>query len=295
MIITNEDELVFVANEDLFNQSKTQILIYKNTPKTLKISQKRKLISYCWEYCGITGLSYQTLRFQNIGRDIKPDTIVSSSFHLSVIHKAEFSLEPPNSLKSSLKGILVNSTYSDLTILYGDKKKIEAHKCMLSCRSTRFDEVIDKLEPKKNNKLDLRKTINDTKKEKAFEQLINFIYSSEIVFPEDPEEVFDLIKLADEYRIKDLQQMCEEDIINKLDSENVMKFLFLFEESKIVGESTLIKCRGLFIKNFEGIANKFEDIEEKMCTVPGLIKNLLLQVSSKKKLKRKVTFMNYEV
>lgn len=294
MIISSDDEIVFLASEDLFNQSKTQILIYKNNSKTLKTSHKRKLISYCWEYCGITGLSYQTLRFQNLGRDIKPDTIVSSSCHLSVLHKAEFAIEPPNSLKSSLKGILVNGTYSDLEILYGDKK-INVHKCMLSCRSTKFDQILQDMDDRNIEKIDLRKSINDEKKQMAFEQLINFIYSGEITFPDDPEGVFNLIKMAHEFQIKDLQQMCEEDIVAKIDQYNVMKVLFLFEKSKIVSDVTLTKCRGMFIKNFEAIANEEEGIEEMLFKVPGLVKNLLLQVSSKKKLKRKVTFMNYEV
>lgn len=294
MIISNDDEIVFLANEDLFNQSKTQILIYKNNSKILKASQKRKLISYCWEYCGITGLSYQTLRFQNLGRDIKPDTIVSSSCHLSVVHKAEFAIEPPNSLKSSLKGILVNGTYSDLVIYYGEKK-INVHKCMLSCRSTKFDEMLNGMKSSDKNKIDLREAINDEKKQRAFEQLVNFIYSGEITFPEDPEEAFNLIKMANEFKIKDLQQICEEDIVSKIDQGNVMKILFLFEKSKIVSDITLTKCRGMFIKNFEAIASEQENIEEMLFKVPGLVRNLLLQVSSKKKLKRKVTFMNYEV
>lgn len=292
MIISDIEEIIFTANEDLFNQSKTQILVYKNSQRLIRSSQNRKFLSYCWEYCGITGLSYQTLRFQNMGRDIKPDTIISSSCHLTVIHKAEFSLEPPNSLKSSLKGILINGTYSDLKLLYGEEKQILAHKCMLSCRSPIFDEMINN---SKQELLDLREIINTVDLESGFEHVINFIYSGEISFPEKAEAVFDIIKLADKFQLKDLQLMCEEDLLGKLDCQNVMNFLFLFEKTKLVSENSLVKCRGIFLKNFESISNEVEDIEEKMSEVPGLIKNLLLQVCSKKKLKRKVTFMNYEV
>lgn len=142
MHIASEDEIIFEAHSDLFNESKTQILVFKNKTKILKSSQQRKMSSYCWEYCGITGLSYQTLRFTMLGRDIKPDTIVSYSCNISIQHKAEFALEPPNSLKSSLRSIIVNGEYSDLNIHYGDKNPMQAHKCILSCRSSVFDAML---------------------------------------------------------------------------------------------------------------------------------------------------------
>ena len=300
MIVSSDDDIIIAANEDLFNQSKTQILVYKHKEKQIKISQKRKLISYCWEYCGITGLSYHTLRFQSLGRDIKPDTVVSNSCYLTVRHKAEFALEPPNSLKSSLKGIIVNGDYSDITIRYtkDSKNDIRAHKCILSCRSKKFEQLIQELEknePGKRRQLDLTKSIDGKEVQEAFVQMLNFIYSGELVFPDSPQDVFRLIRLASQFEISDLQQMCEDDILYKLDEENVKEMLFLFEESGIVSESSLVKCRSIFIKNFESICLKDDGIEAKMFQFPGLVKNLLLHVSSKKKLRRKVTFMNYEV
>ena len=119
MYHATEDEIVFEANADLFNEQKTQVVEFKNKTKVFEVSPQRKLSSYCWEYCGLTGLSYHTLRFTILGRDIKPDTILSNGCYINVCHKAEFAMEPPNSLKSSLRSIITSGDYSDLRLEYG--------------------------------------------------------------------------------------------------------------------------------------------------------------------------------
>jgi hypothetical protein len=220
--------------------------------------------------------------------------VVTDGCYITVTHKAEFALEPPNSLKSSLKGIIHNGTYSDLEIQYGEGKSLKTHKCILSCRSQVFDKMIVNL-PKGKFTLDFRENVKGEKVEAAFLKMVHFIYSGELVFPEDPREVFRLIELANEYKIGDLQTMCEEDILYKIDEKNVKDLLFLFEKTKIVSESALAKCRSVFIKNFESISMENEEIEKEITRIPGLLTNLLLQMSSKKKLRRKVTFRNYEV
>lgn len=142
MYQAGEDEIVFEADADLFNEQKTQVLVFKNKTKVFEVATYRKLVSYCWEFCGLTGLSYHTLRFTIMGRDIKPDTVLSNGCNISVCHKAEFAMEPPNSLKSSLRSIITSGDYSDLRLEYGAKSAMQAHKCILGCRSPYFDKIL---------------------------------------------------------------------------------------------------------------------------------------------------------
>jgi len=292
MIIPNEGEVTFDPGEDLFNESKIQILTHKNKEKMIKISHQRKFLSYCYEFCGITGLSYPTLRFQSVGRDVKPDTILSDSCTITVTHKAEFSIGPPNSLKSSLKGMVIDGTYSDLKLKLSELDSMNVHKCILSCRSKKFDTMLEKA-ASSLNELDLIDHVNG--KVEVFKTLINFLYSGEVEFPNDPMDVFLLLKLANEYSVSDLMELCEEDIIFKLNDENILDILITLEQAAIVSDSTLEKCRTMFVKNFESVCTKVPDIEERLFEVKGLIKNLLLHVGSTKRMKRKVTFMNFDV
>lgn len=293
MHIASEDDIIFEAASDLFNELKTQILVFKNKSKILKSSQQRQLVSYCWEYCGITGLSYQTLRFTMMGRDIKPETVVSYSCNISVSHKAEFALEPPNSLKSSLRSIIVNGEYSDLEIHYGDDKPMLSHKCILSCRSSVFDNMLN--EDTGINQIDVSKYLTDESHKQAFHQLINFIYCGELVFPEDPMNIFRIIELAHSFNVEDLVEICEEDIIYKLDETNIMDMLFVFEEAGFMSEQIMSKSRAVFLKHFETISQENENIEQKLAQIPGLVKTLLMHACGKKKSARKVTFVNYDI
>ena len=46
---------IFEAGEDLLNESKTQVLIFRGTTKTIDLSSVRPLASYCYEFCGMSG------------------------------------------------------------------------------------------------------------------------------------------------------------------------------------------------------------------------------------------------
>lgn len=48
--------------------------------------------------------------------------------------------------------------------------------------------------------------------------------------------------------------MCEEEIVLKLHEDNLLEMILKLERSGIVTESTLEKCRNLFIKNFDLIS-----------------------------------------
>lgn len=65
---------------------------------------------------------------------------------------------------------------------------------------------------------------------------MNFIYCGEIVFPEDPMDIFRIIELAHTFKVEDLVEICEEDILYKLDETNIMDMLFVFEKAGFMSE-----------------------------------------------------------
>lgn len=290
---------LFEAGEDLLNESKTQVLIFRGTTRSIELSSVRPLSSYCFEFCGLSGLSFQTLRFQNMGRDVKLETSISDSVHLTVSHKAEFSIEPPNSLKSSMKSMLMNGLYADIELYIGKKTPpVKAHRCILYMRSKPIRDLIEEYEKLEKGKvLDLTLLVNEeTDSVQAFSAMINFLYSGEIVFPKCPFEVIQILKYAKKFCVEDLEEICEDDIVKKLDTDNIVKILIAFEKEVKVAEETNYRVRTFFLKNFEAISQTFPDIEDEISTCPGLMKKLFLHVSGKKKtFKRKVTFVDFDI
>ena len=294
MLTNIDDEIIFQAETDLYNESKTQIIVFQGLTKTLQVTQDRKFLSYCFEYCGLTGLSIQTLRFKSLGRDVRNDTIISQSCNISVMHKAEFEIEPPNSLKSSLKSMIISGMYSDLKLKIG-KTEISVHKCILIVRSIKFEEMI-----KENPDIKILDLTNEVSTEniESFKKLLNFIYSGEIIFPEDIDSVFNMLKLGHKYEVPDFNEICEEELIHKLDEENLLKMLLVFEKSKIISEEGMFKTRAKFIQNIDHICQQNPEIEKKLFEVDGAVKSLLMHFgnsSKKKQFKRKVTFSDFEL
>ena len=136
----NEDLIQFEASEDLFDSPKTQVLLFKHSSKILKINTNtpRHFSSLCFEFCGLTGLSYPTLRFRNLNKDVKAETRISSGCHISVGHKIEFSLEPGSSLRACLRSVLQKGSLSDVKIRLNSDKSFELHRSLLACRSGQF-------------------------------------------------------------------------------------------------------------------------------------------------------------
>jgi hypothetical protein len=66
-------------------------------------------------------------------------------------------------------------------------------------------------------------------------------------------EVFRIIELAHIFKVEDLLEMCEEDILYKLDETNILEMLFIFEKAAFLKEVTMAKSRAIFLKHFETI------------------------------------------
>lgn len=278
-------ELEFEASEDLFNSTKTQILMLKNASKKVIIAKPRNFLSYCFELCGMTDLSYKTLRFQIGGRDINPDTIIMSTCVVKVGHTTEFSNLPENTVKMSMYTLMSTGMYSDV-VLNVKGTTFKVHKCILVSRSPKFSAMFS------NEMFESSTNIVNIEYEKPhlFSLLITWIYCAEIKFPNDLYDVFDLMILGDEYLLEDFKQKCEEDLIIRIDDKTVLKMLVLLEQHQIQADLLSETCKGKFLEDFDKISKANPNIEEMIFKVPGLMTKLFGHVNCKKKKKRKVTF-----
>ena len=279
-------DIIFEAAEDLYNTSKTQVLLLNHCSKTIAIAKPRNFQSYCYEFCGIVGVSYSTVRFLIGGRDLSPENCIMSSTIVKVIHTAEFNLQPANSLKMSFVNLLDSGAFSDVVIKVNNES-LKAHKCILASRSAKFEAMFS------SDLCEARTSIVQVEYPypDLFKAMLHWIYCGEIRFPDDIFELFELMLLTDEYVITDLKEKCEEDIVAKLDETNVLKVLLLAEKNPFVNEVIVDKCKSIFVEDFDRVYKHNLDLEEQITNIPGLMIKLFSHIHAKKHLKRKVTFV----
>lgn len=286
MLKTQTYDIIFEAAEDLYNPSKTQILLLNHCSKTINIAKPRTFQSYCYEFCGLIGVSYSTVRFLIGGRDFNPEACIMSSTLVKVLHNTEFNLQPPNSLKMSFVSLLETSAFSDVVLRF-NKEEVRAHKCILASRSAKFEAMFS------SNLIESKSSVVniDCAHPELFKLMLHWVYCGEIAFPDDVFELFDLMLLSDEYLIADLKEKCEEDIIAKLDETNVLKILLLAEKHPWINDTIVDKCKTVFIEDFDRVYKNNPDLEQEITSVPGLMTKLFSHIHAKKHAKRKVTFV----
>ena len=150
---------------------------------------------------------------------------------------------------------------------------------------------------------DFQKVDVECTKINLFQRLIDWIYSSEISFPNEDEEIFDLILLADEYLLEDLRRRCEDELLFRLDNKNALPILLLsFKFNTIVSENLIECCINTIIEDFEEVMNQHPDLESKISSIfffiilaiPGLITKMFLFVHQKKTKMKRVAFLSRE-
>ncbi|CAD8088720.1 unnamed protein product [Paramecium primaurelia] len=283
-------DIIFEAGEDLMNSSKNQVIILKNNSIRLPITKPRTFLSYSLEFCGITGLNYKQLRFQSLGRDIRPETSIMTASLVKVIHTNEFNQMVQNPLKTSLQNLFLGGIFSDVILKINDEIVLPLHKCILSCRSPKFNGMFS------SNLMENTQNIIkvEYKKPELFKLMLGWIYSGYWKeFPDNIADACDLMLLADEYMIMDLKQKCEEDIISKLDISNILQVLLFVEKyCDILSPIIVDKAHSLFIDDFDQILRLNPNLEQDITKVPGLMTKLFLNYHQKKIRKaRKVHFV----
>src|SRR5688500_17382762 len=78
--------------------------------------------------------------------------------------------------------------------------------------------------------------------------MINFVYSGEIVFRKCPFQVIQILKFAKQYCVEDLEETSEDDIVKKLDTQNIVKMLISLEKEVTVTEEINYRVRTLFLR-----------------------------------------------
>lgn len=281
-------DIIFEAAEDLYSQTKGQILLLKSDTIKLCVQKPRKFASYAHEFCGITGLCFKTLRFLLLGRDVSADLVVSSCCLLKVYHTSDFAISVSNPLKSSLFQLFATGMYSDLIIRLDGKTEIKAHKCILASRSSKFECMLNSgFVEGVSNVVEIQGVSAE-----LFRLLMMWIYCGEIKFPKDLLDVFKLMLLADEYMLGDLKEKCEEDIKINLDESKVIDILLLSEKHPVMSNDVVDKCKSLFVDQFDKILKITPNLEERIVEVPGLMTKLFSHIHARKNIKkRKVTFV----
>jgi len=81
--------------------------------------------------------------------------------------------------------------------------------------------------------------------------------------------------LADEYMIMDLKQKCEEDIISKLNVNNILQILLFVEKhSDMISPMLTEKTHSMFIEDFDRILKLNPNLELEITKVSGLTTKL---------------------
>jgi hypothetical protein len=99
---------------------------------------------------------------------------------------------------------------------------------------------------------------------------LQYIYTAEIVFPADPLETFEILKLGVSYKVDEVDVKCEEDMSNKLNCWNILPMIVLIEQNlDAVTEDFADKCQSNFLADFENVKKEFPDVETKIAAIPG--------------------------
>lgn len=150
--------------------------------------------------------------------------------------------------------------FSDVTLII-DGKSIPAHKCLLAARSGKFKMMLDASMVEQNSS----EITIETSKPILMASIIDWIYSSEIDFPEVTSDIFELILLADEYLLDDLKRKCEETLIYRLDQDNALQILVMSSKYHTVLSDNLIEYAiAALIDDFDDILDKTKDLEEQI-------------------------------
>lgn len=138
-------DVVFEAEEDLYQSPAKQILMLKGSTRSVTLSKNgRSFQSYVNEFCGMLGLASNTLKLYidpQRSKEVNPHKIVNTPCVVKVSHTTEFHNAPNNSLKPALRSILEEGHCSDISLVLKNKT-FAAHKCILTARSQRFAQVI---------------------------------------------------------------------------------------------------------------------------------------------------------
>lgn len=282
--VPQAQDIIFEAGEDLFSNS--SLVMTQNSHKRITLSRSRNAQSYIYEFCGMVGASPNTLRFTLESRPLDPGIVIISPSIVKVYHCTSILHSSNNSLQPALLDLFYSGSQSDVSIEVNGRF-FNVHKCILMCRSPKFQAMFSAEMIESVKGIIRLKDTDDV----LFEKLLQWIYSGNVVMPEHVNDVCKLMIMADEYFLNDLKMRCEEDIISKLNYENLTDLMVISPSLPLTGDSLITECLELFVKEYPKIKDT-PDLENKIVSVPGLMIRLFnrFYTISKKARKRRVTF-----
>ena len=150
-------------------------------------------------------------------------------------HTYEFSQSPNKSLRPALVSIYDNQICSDLKIIVNNKRTYNLNKCIVAVRSPPLAKLIKDLAGDIPSSQQAPLVI-ELKREPSvalFGIMLRWLYSASVEIPYNIFEVTQLFFIAHEYQILDLMSRCEHEIINKINSLNVVDLLVLLQPASL--------------------------------------------------------------
>uniref|UniRef100_A0A0K0FI16 Speckle-type POZ protein (inferred by orthology to a human protein) n=1 Tax=Strongyloides venezuelensis TaxID=75913 RepID=A0A0K0FI16_STRVS len=140
----------------------------------------------------------------------------------SAVLKTTYIKEPLNVFLNDMSGILNSSEFYDCTIKIGDAK-IDVHKCILACRSEVFHEMLkDKSSQHELVTIEIENFTTD-----AVKEMVNYLYTGRS--PKIDEMPFQMLDIAQKYKLEGLKTIATESLFKNLNVENVCEYLEISE------------------------------------------------------------------
>jgi len=135
-------------------------------------------------------------------------------------HQDDF-LVPTTSLSRDMGEAFTATDFTDMTIVC-DQREFHCHKFMLAARSEVFAAMLrHEFLEKQNSRVDVKEIDSET-----MELLLSYIYTGHVSDFKNV-SVVELFKAADRYRLDHLKQMCEEELVNRVEPTNAADILSL--------------------------------------------------------------------
>ena len=126
--------------------------------------------------------------------------------------------------------LLESGAHSDITFIVGvqgeEKVEIRAHRAVLSARSHYFQAMLNEDSRMSESLEGIIRTQHDPT---SFRRMLEFIYSNTVrgLDTAPPSEVIDLLMLANEHMLDDLQKLCEKTATKIISIENIGRLLLI--------------------------------------------------------------------
>lgn len=122
-----------------------------------------------------------------------------------------------------------------------------------------------------------------------YKTMLKWIYMGECELSDNSREVIPLLFLTDEYLLPDLQKVCEDQIIEYMDSKTARDILTDPEIALPANSEQNIRdaAKGVFLEDYERMLEEDPELEERVFRIKGLMSELLTHKKKKVKSIRK--------